>query len=294
MKKVLLTNGDSWTFGSEIMAPEFCVAPGEKGEGQAGRFKPGYDCWQPCNDYYRVPRTWPTHLGTMLDVDEVVNISRPGRSNDTIYESTIAWIIKNYISKDINTKGLRVVIGWSSPERKNIIIENPGTKTNHTNWYTLWPAMPETTYYESPVIQDIFKFYVLHQNVEQEYIKRFVEQAFQLQTFCERFGIKCYMFNAFYARSGFHIKKWHDLSIIDTINNWNLPNDWHDPYYDWDTIKESLIFQWSKIQNFINKDRGTFLSYINQHVPLETRMCNYHPSPESHLAWATYLREKID
>jgi len=37
--KILLTNGDSWTFGSEIMAPEFLAGPGEKGYGMGLRFK---------------------------------------------------------------------------------------------------------------------------------------------------------------------------------------------------------------------------------------------------------------
>ena len=78
MSKVILTNGDSWTFGSEIMAPEFCVAPGEKGTGMRGIYKEGYDDYMECNDYYRVPRTWSANLGELLGADSVVNISKPG------------------------------------------------------------------------------------------------------------------------------------------------------------------------------------------------------------------------
>ena len=49
---VLLTNGDSWTFGSEIIAPEFLDDIKRKG-GNAS-----YINVSPQNDYYRIPRTW--------------------------------------------------------------------------------------------------------------------------------------------------------------------------------------------------------------------------------------------
>ena len=75
--KTLLANGDSWAFGSEIMAPEFLADPNEKGEGMGNRYKPDRFCWAAYNDYYRIPRIWPTYLGKILDIPEVVNISQP-------------------------------------------------------------------------------------------------------------------------------------------------------------------------------------------------------------------------
>ena len=93
-EKILFTNGDSWTFGSEIMAPEFLVGQSEIGFGMANRYKKGYHDWQKCNDYYRIPRIWPTFLAKSLGYKNV-NIAWPARSNDTIYNTTVDWLLEN-------------------------------------------------------------------------------------------------------------------------------------------------------------------------------------------------------
>ena len=299
MNKILLTNGDSWTFGSEIMAPEFCVPENIRGNGMSGRFKEGYDCYMECNDYYRIPRTWSSYLGGLLNVDQVINISRPGRSNDTIYETTIGWILENYISKNKSTDDLLVVIGWSSPERKNIIIGDSGDKTDSTEWLTLWPSMEETKYYSSPVIKEFFKFYVTHQWLEQEFLKRYIEQNIQLQNFCKLYNIDYFIFNAFYAHPRKGPNEWTDISIIDKINSWtNLSDGWNDKFYNWEFIKSTLCHQWQMIdeQRFINKNspNGSFRSYIFDNVDESIRMCNWHPGPNSHEAWAKFLASHIN
>jgi hypothetical protein len=297
MKKVLLANGDSWTFGSEIMAPEFCVPAGTKGTGMAGRYKEGYNDWAEYNDYYRLPRIWPSYLANKLNIPEVVNIARPARSNDTIYDTTVSWILENYISKGKSTDDLLVVIGWSSPERKNIIIGDSGIDNDSVTWLTLWPQMTETKFYSSPVIRQIFKFYVTHQSIEQEYLKRFVEQNYHLQNFCKLHNIEYYFFNAFYASFAAGPDNWQDVNVSDAINSWNhLSNGWADSFYNWDTIKTSLLTQWNFVdeKRFINKNSGSFRSYIYKNVPADIRMCNWHPSPESHEAWATFLADYIE
>lgn len=298
MKTTLLANGDSWTFGSEIMAPEFLAAGGEKGYGMGNRYKKDREDWREYNNYYRIPRIWPTIVGNILEIPNVVNISRPARSNDTIYDTTIQWILENYISKNRNTDELLVVVGWSSPERKNIMLGDSGIENDSTLWMTLWPNTPDTTFYQSPVIKEFFKFYVMHQWIEQEYIKRYVEQNYQLQTFCKAHNIDCFVFNSFYAAPNTGPEGWKDISIPDVINKWdNLVNGWGDNFYSWNSIKESLLTQWNLLdKKFVNKDHpdGSFRSYIYKNVDKKIRMCNWHPSPESHKAWAFYLANYIE
>ncbi len=293
MKKVLFANGDSWTFGSEIMAPEFCVPNGQAGAGMAGRYLPGKFDFGHYNDFYRIPRIWPSYLGEILDIPTVVNVAAPARSNDTIYENTIEWILENYISKGKSTDELLVVIGWSTPERKNVIIGD-----DKTSWMTFWPAMHDDSYYKSDIAKEYFKFYVTNLWVEQEYIKRFVEQNYQLQNFFKTHNIDYYLFNAFYLTPNKAPGEWKDLSIIDNINGWaNLENIWADKNYNWASIQRSLKLQWNAVDNrrFINKDaaEGSFRSYIYNEVPEEIRMCNWHPSPESHEVWANFLADYI-
>jgi len=296
-KKVLLANGDSWTFGSEIMAPEFLAEPGSIGEGMGNRFKPNRFCWEKYNDYYRIPRIWPTYLGSELGIQDTVNLSYPARSNDTIYETTIHWLMKNYISVGKNTDDLLVVIGWSSPERKNIIITDSETDTD-TIWCTLWPAMQETKYYTSPIVKKHFDFYVRHCCIEQEHLKRFVEQNYYLQLFCKTHKIDCFLFNSFYATMTGGIESWNDISIKDSIKAWDkLGDGWDDPLYKWNMIKDTLLMQWDSVDplQYVNKDltNGSFKSYIYDNVDEKIRLCGIHPSPESHESWAKFLANYI-
>jgi len=291
--KTLFTNGDSWAFGSEIMAPEFCMPKGQPGAGMAGKYKAGYDCSMPLNDFYRVPKIWASHLGKHLNA-EVVNWARPARSNDTIYDSTIAWVLENYVMPGRDVSDLTVVIGWSSPERKDIVIEDNDDKIRK---FTLWPAMQETKYYSSDIVKAFFKFYVTHMWVEQEYFKRFIQQCFNLQNFFERQGINYYMFNSFYMPSvPTHPDNWKNVNLLEMINAWkNLDIGWADHYYSWSVEQRSLLNQWALIDadRFIGKDTETFSSYIQKNVQNYKRMNNWHPSPDSHEAWAAYLATKI-
>jgi hypothetical protein len=290
MIKTLITNGDSWTFGSEIMAPEFCVENG-KGTGMGRQYKEGHNDTDSANDYYRIPRIWPSFLAKQMGYN-VVNLAQPARSNDTIYDTTIGYLLEHYISKGINTDDILVVIGWSSPERKNVILEDSDTDT--VQWFTMWPSMVDTKFYHSYDAKVHSKYYVRKLWLEQEYIKRFVEQNYSLQNFLKQHNIKYYVFNAFYQTIGSRLDQWEDLNIRDTIVGWNkVSNGWTDTLYNWDTIKQSLLLQWDEIDklSYINKEipNGSFKGCIDKHIPLDIRMCNWHPSPASHEYWATFL-----
>jgi hypothetical protein len=84
MKKVLYTNGDSYTFGDELLKPRI--------------------------------NAWPYELGHKLKCDKVVNHGASGGSNQRIFRTTIEWLLK-YINDGGSTEDLIVVIGWTNPDR---------------------------------------------------------------------------------------------------------------------------------------------------------------------------------
>jgi len=295
--KTLLTNGDSWAFGSEIAGPHMLVPAGEKGEGMTQNFKAGMlDC-QPHNDYYRVPRIWSTHLANKLGYKSV-NISWPARSNDTIFNSTMGWVMK-YLSEGGDPAELVVVVGWSSLERKNILIEGFDDKLHQ---YTIWPAMIQDEYYKLDVMKRFSKFYIQHLWNEREAITRFVEQNFQLHTYLKSNAIQHVFFNSFYVPNMpkgklSPLNDWRPCDLSLVINNWHAePFDgWLDGAWNNRQDINRIRAQWKSIPDdvFLDKlDFRSFKSFIDENVPKPIRMINMHPSPESHEAWANHLYER--
>lgn len=297
-KRVLFADGDSWTFGSEIAAPELLSEDG-KGFGQGNRFKDtNITCTHPSNDYYRIPRIWPTILAEKLGV-ECVNRAWPARSNDTIIASTLGWIMDNYIVPGKDTSELLVVVGWTSPERKNVIVEESnGLPTQ----YTFWPNMLGTDFYKGKIGKKYFEFYINHLWHEREYISRFIEQNYTLDLFCKAHGIEYRTFNAFYvprakAGNSTQFANWKDASLIDILNEWEQhPMDsWGDRFH-WNIQEHRRLKQmWESITTMINKDKldGSFKSFVENNLEQDKRWCGIHPSPEGNAAWADYLYDTI-
>ena len=102
MKKILLCDGDSWTAG-DIVDPDIF---GDQLE----------HVNHPDNKPYRLPRVWPHKLGKLLGV-EVENTSVAASSNDAIVRRVVENVLD--ILKRYDSSGVFVIIGWSSPERKD-------------------------------------------------------------------------------------------------------------------------------------------------------------------------------
>jgi hypothetical protein len=296
MTRTIFSNGDSWTFGSEMAAPEF-LAPHGKGVGMGNRFTHDGADYLPSNDFYRIPRVWPSRLGDMLGDAEVINNAWPARSNDTIYRSTMEWLLTNYITPGKDTSDLTVIIGWSSLERKNIIFEDFEGKLFE---YTIWPAMNQTHYYDLPMVKKYFQMHVTHLWTQRECLTRFVEQNLSLHLLCKAHGIKHHFFNCFYIPRGeggnFH--KWKDLNIESAIRQLydHRTNGWLEPNYNDRQEVGRLLQMWDSIPEevFLNKSTGaTFKTYVEQNLPEELRWCGIHPSPEGHDIWAQHLRERL-
>ena len=104
--KILLTEGDSWTSG-DIIDPSL----ENELNGHVNSIK---------NDNFRLPKVWPSKLGKHLGL-KVINQAIAGSSNDGIVRRTVNSVIG--LLKEHNPEDILVVIGFSSPERKDFIIE---------------------------------------------------------------------------------------------------------------------------------------------------------------------------
>ena len=88
-----------------------------------------------------------------------------------------------------------------------------------------------------------------------------------------------------------------DIDVAKIVSSWDTEKlgGWIDQVHNWKFRIERLLNQWESIPRgrFILKDQGSFKSHIDATVPQAARMNNWHPSPDSHKAWAEYLKNKI-
>ena len=106
MKKILLTNGCSWTGGHEKIHDE-----------DTGELAP-----QP--DY-----VWPNQLATRMPDYTVKNIAIGGNSNDKICRQAIEYIENNQVDA--------VMIQWTAMHRKEVYVDNVQRWGNMCNHYKL-------------------------------------------------------------------------------------------------------------------------------------------------------------
>lgn len=283
-KKTILTCGDSFTFGSEIIDPTLSA-----GKPEPYKLEPminGLTDFSSENDEYRTSRIWPTYLG-QLSKSDVINIAKPAISNQWIYRSTTGWILKNYISKNISTEDLIVVVGWTSTARREFFFVGENAtyeKTLNVNGdFNL----------ESKEMQEFFKYYALLSDFDTQGVSDLIDYNFNLLNFCHSNNIKYYCFNALPdEHHAYQLERYHkDLNVLKYIENFkSVITCWNRDIYS-----ESLI-KWRSIPSscFIQKDSllNSFSNYIKS-LPLEQRLHGTHPSPLAHKIWAEVMYDFI-
>ena len=169
MKKIILCDGDSWTAG-DIIDPEL-----EK----AGLTYIN----DPKNDKYRLPKVWPHKLGKLLSIVpglediEVWNTAVAGCSNDSIVRRVVENTFK--LLDDYKPEEIFVVVGWSSPERKDFHYDYDGVK----KWETFYPHAildPEQLGRRTKDEQEFYKSYVKYYWNEEEYFSRYIHNNLYL------------------------------------------------------------------------------------------------------------------
>lgn len=282
----IVCDGDSWTFGCEIVDPKLVEKYG------GANIHPGtYDFFIE-NDNYRIPKIWSTFLEKELGA-VCYNISWPADDNGTIIHRTIDYVTRNYIIPKKDVSNLIVIVGWSSPERNSFWYKDD--KVDYK-----FRLYPNVRHFDSPGQEEIWKLYVEYLWNKEEYLPRFIMNVLQLQNFCDANNIKWLCYNSFYQVSNKNVQDWVDLNVKDELKDMSTFG-YHQTTSD--CVRKHIGMNYSNIwktiksNNFYKKDEdnNTFRTFImkNCDKPFE----GWHPSEEGHKAWAkelsNYIKENI-
>lgn len=279
MKLEIITDGDSWTFGCEIVDPKLIEKYGEH------VYRGNYDFF-PENDEFRVSRTWPAYLSKILDAN-VTNISWPADDNGTILNRIINHITKNYLIPKKSVENLLVIVGWSSPERNFFWYKDE----NISRRFRLWP---QVKHFDAPPQEEFWNLYVNYLWNPEEYLPRYVMNVLTLQNFCDAHGIKWLCYNAFYQVPDANVDQWYDLDVkaelsklyiggYTVFNNSNPERNYGDFDYLalWHTVDPIRFYKKYETSN-------TFYSFIKNNGK-DPILYGWHPSPASNELWANEI-----
>jgi hypothetical protein len=278
----LICDGDSWVFGCEIVDPEISKRYDKS-------IHPGRYDYLEENDNYRITKIFPTILGELMNVNEVVNLSWPADTNDIILDRIITYVCENIINKGLSTKDLLIIIGWSSPERNNFWYKDD----IYSGMFRLWPQIDN---FEIPNQKKFWEYYIEYLWNPEEYVPRYIMNVLQFQNFCNMNNIKWLCFNSFYQTPKKNPNDWKDLDIrneLKKIDKHSSPYNISNKGRNVNILNYESI--WCNIDDnrFYKKDlsNNTFKSFIekNSNKPYN----GWHPSPESHRLWAEELYNYI-
>lgn len=276
--KELIIAGDSWSFGSEIRDPSL---------------KEEVVDWDDRNDSYRIKNIWPTHLSNYLNVD-LKNLSFPAISNDRIVRTLINYITKFYLIDKKSTNDIFVIVGLSSPERKEFF-----HKDKKGNWVTIWPAW-EHNYSEYSGMENFVKSYISYFNNKEEYLNRYLNQIYYLQNFFNSNNIRYLIFQSFYQPTEFHnkINEWKEIPYINLWNNsFHGSGDTKDTKYFMGS-SEPVIWKLIDDKRFMNKtkENHSFHGFLlNKQIENnEKYFVGLHPNEMGHKLWASNILSYIN
>lgn len=283
MNNILLTNGDSWTYGAEIDSPDILQIPFPECLGNNNRYKPGFSVASKINDGYRTERIWPTKLANILNYKNI-NIAEQGVSNQCIFRTTQIKIIE--LLKTTNSKDIVVVIGWSDPIRKSLIFED---LNNNLHFQTIWLNV-ESSFYNTNEAKQFANLYITALSTEFYYIESYINHIFTLHEFLKTRNIKHLFFNAFFQIG--NIK--NRLNLLKHKYN-SIIGCYGEDVYSFEKRLNHLENLWDLIDHNIfykSENLTSMCDYIND-LQLELPLYGAHPSPEAHEKWAITLSNYI-
>jgi len=272
--KTLYANGDSWTAG-DIVDPELFGDNLSKVN-------------DPDNKPYRLPRVWPHKIGKELNI-EVINNSHAGASNDRIFRSTINDITN--LLKTNKPEDLLVVVGWSSPERRDFFYKWHEQDTGE--WECLYPGELEHWTSERKELLDFYKLYVTNHWYPEEFITRHCLNNISLHYFLKGLNIKHIFFNSFYENKEDVIDK-DKHQLLESPKFDTFISDFYNDT-DIKTLKRLEIDNILTEYTSVYKDvffKDTFISYLLS-FDIEEKILDYHPTEKGHELWAKYLSSYI-
>ncbi len=285
----LILDGDSWTFGSEILDPVLVKKyPG---------IHPTSIDWTYENDSYRKSKIFGAHLGEMLGADRITNLSWPADDNLTILRRTMSFIINNYVVNNLSTDNLFVVIGWTTPERTHFWFRDDFNGYNDI--FRLRPILDGK--FSTKSQEDFWKIYTQYIWNPEQYLVDYLYIVNQFQLFCDCYNIKWLCFNAFYQLPEHDINEWQDIDYSYEIKKMQENSRMEYRFSEQHSCDRHIQkYCYENIWNVINPIRfykkndkeNTFKSYCvkNTADPFN----GYHPSEISHKIWAKELYNYIE
>ena len=237
------------------------------------------DSWTAGDDAQQDPiELWPTKLGSLLNVP-ITNSAKPGSSNDGVVRTTINDLL--LLKRQNRLEGTFVIIGWSSPERKDFFYKG--------SWDTLYPAQLGLEDEDKNRTQ-LHKLYVSEYWNKEEYITRHCLNTINLHYFLSQLNVPHLFFNAFYENNLQHSSP----NTIDFIKDFK--EDISKTYLEYIEIN-NIIEEYLDIQSNYFYPKSFFKHIIDTveegTYKKEEVFNDYHPSELGHELWATNLFKNI-
>ena len=263
--------GDSWCWGAELVDPTeepvpIMTLPGGGFEKQL----------KPINIAYRENNRYLNLFANKINATEIVDLSRPSRSNDAIVRVLIEWLVEEGYTTGRDTSDLFITIGWSSPERREFYYKETW---GNNNWMEFGPWSMDADYADQD-LKTFMRIYFDNFWNEGEFLHRWILQIWQTELMLKSLNIKYVMHQAFYH---------HHTQMI---------NQWNDKEYKkkFTAITQSDKKLWETIDDvrFMHKDHpeiGTMHHYILSQVKGDHSKVFevFHPNTLGHHLWADYL-----
>ena len=188
-----------------------------------------------------------------------------------------------------DTKDIFVIIGWSSPERKDFFYKWNEKDTGE--WECLYPAELDHWESKSDSLNAFYKLYTLNHWHEEEFITRHCLNNITLHNFLKALNIRHLFFNAFYESKEelFNPDK-HQLfdarEIESYISNYQKSSEAN-------TLKRldinNIIDEYKRIHKevFTKKSFIQFLFNLSEYN--QDDLIDYHPTELGHELWAKEL-----
>lgn len=288
--KRLITNGDSWTYGSELRDPKL-VAELDLNNPSDVRKMLDLD-FDSLNHPYRIANTWTTHLANRFHA-EAINLGYPASNNNLIAERTMDYICANNLYGNQNF----VVIGWTAPERNDYYMDFSPSLSRRQIFFN---SLDKETH---PPAIDYLKMYFEHMVVPDEYWARYIKNIVMVENFLKVRNIPYLMFNAFYSledlNSSYDWSQQPDFNMADAIKGRrNLYYYYSNGEETHSTFETWLSNLWASVDPVRwyrkDQDRSSFRTFaVNKVKPAFADGNCGHPNELAHKAWADELRTYI-
>lgn len=278
-KKIILCEGDSWTAG-DIFNPKL-----------SGTGIDSANVNHIANSSYRLPKVWPGKLEKIIN-KRTLNTSVSGSSNDGIVRRVVGNVFYLLNERKYNPEDIFVIVGWSSPERKDFYFRDK----KYESLETIYPHEIGKKYGTKEL--DLFhKLYVSYFWNPEEYVLRYLHQLIYINSFLKNLKIKHLFFNAFYDSEKYLFDDENEYNFLHFIKHQINSVEMHkidqNSLFSFDNLFDEVDTIYNNY--FIKK---SFQQFIKEQMHNDKNITKYfdkhHPTELSHNLWANYIKDFIN